>query len=146
MMLLDVRARDPMGNDYLFGTFGSVTFLGDTTATVNYDYENGDIFLSNFMSTEPPGIVGDYNDNGVVDGADYVVYRNNLGQSVTIPNDDTPGSVLPVDYDRWRANFGMSSGLGASSAVPTPEPAAMSVALLVVALSVATLRLRRETK
>jgi hypothetical protein len=142
LMLLDLRARDTMGNDYLFGTFGSVTFLGDTTATVNYDYVNGDIFLNNFMSTEPPGIVGDYNDNGVVDGADYVVYRNSLGQAVTLPNDDTPGSVLPVDYDRWRTNFGLSSGAGA--AVSIPEPTTMASAALLAALSVSTRRLRRE--
>jgi hypothetical protein len=30
------------------GTFGSVTFLGSRTATVNYDVSNGDVFLSNF--------------------------------------------------------------------------------------------------
>ena len=32
----------------LIGTFGSVTFLGSRTATVNYDTANGDVFLSNF--------------------------------------------------------------------------------------------------
>jgi hypothetical protein len=34
---------------YLVGTFGSVTFLGSRTATVNYDPVNGDVFLSNFQ-------------------------------------------------------------------------------------------------
>ena len=76
LTLLDVKQRDAMGNDYLFGTFGSVTFLGDTTATVNYDYLNGDIFLDNFMSTDPPGVTGDYNDDGKVDAADYVTCGN----------------------------------------------------------------------
>jgi hypothetical protein len=32
----------------LIGTFGSVTFLGNRIATVNYDTANGDVFLSNF--------------------------------------------------------------------------------------------------
>jgi hypothetical protein len=34
---------------HLVGTFGSVTFLGSRTATVNYDPVNGDVFLSNFQ-------------------------------------------------------------------------------------------------
>jgi hypothetical protein len=34
----------------LVGTFGSVTFLGDRTATVNYDVLNGDVILNNFQS------------------------------------------------------------------------------------------------
>ncbi|HVT29348.1 MAG TPA: PEP-CTERM sorting domain-containing protein [Lacipirellulaceae bacterium] len=48
---------------------------------------------------------GDYNNDGVVDGADYVVWRKNLGASVTLPNDATPGTVTQADYDDWRANF-----------------------------------------
>jgi hypothetical protein len=35
---------------HLVGVFGSVTFLGSRTATVNYDYLNGDVFLSNFQN------------------------------------------------------------------------------------------------
>jgi hypothetical protein len=137
MLLFDVAP------DELFGEFGMVSFAGDTTADVVYDYENGDIYLENFMSTEPPGIVGDYNDNGTVDAADYVVWRENLGSTNTIPNDDTPGSVLAVDYDRWRANFGMSSAGGASlSAVPTPEPTTLAGALLLATLCLSKRRLR----
>lgn len=36
--------------DHLVGEFGTVTFLGSTTATVNYDPANGDVFLNNFQS------------------------------------------------------------------------------------------------
>ena len=36
---------------HLVGEFNpAVTFLGTTTATVNYDYVNGDVFLNNFQS------------------------------------------------------------------------------------------------
>jgi len=34
----------------LAGMFGSVTFLGSRTATVNYDIANGNVFLSNFQN------------------------------------------------------------------------------------------------
>jgi hypothetical protein len=82
-----------------------------------------------------PGLNGDYNESGVVDAADYVVWRNNLNQSVSLPNDTTPGSVTQADYDVWRANFGkMSSGpLGSGAAVP--EPATWLLGILAVTLA-----------
>jgi hypothetical protein len=74
--------------------------------------------------TTPPGANGDYNNNGVVDAADYVVWRSRLGQSVTLPNDTTPGTVTQADYTVWRNNFGATSGSGSGSlgggAVPEP--------------------------
>jgi hypothetical protein len=101
LTLIDV---DPFA---LFGTFGEVTFLGNTTATVNYDEPNGDIFLSNFV--REPGIIGDFNGDGAVDAADYVVWRKNEG--------------TPDGYNEWRANFGFTSvGHGETASVPEPVP------------------------
>jgi hypothetical protein len=57
------------------------------------------------------GAAGDYNDNGIVDAADYVVWRKNLNTGATLPNDDTPG-VDQNDYTRWRANFGSTGSAG----------------------------------
>jgi hypothetical protein len=62
---------------------------------------------------------GDYNDDGVVDSADLVVWRLNNGLSVTLPNDPTPGVVNDEDYETWRENFGATS----SSAVLDLESA-----------------------
>jgi hypothetical protein len=61
-------------------------------------------------------ILGDYNNNGTVDLADYVLWRN----GGPLQNDPTPG-VQPDDYNIWRANFGRMVGqpsgeLGAGSA------------------------------
>jgi hypothetical protein len=125
LTLIDV---DPF---VLFGTFGQVTFLGNTTATVNYDEDNGDVFLNNFMSSEPPGVTGDYNDDGKVDAADYVVWRKNNGTLVTLPNDSTPGIVSAADYDEWKAHFGMMAGGGSSSAA-VPEPATFAASMFFV--------------
>ena len=44
------------------------------------------------------GVPGDYNANNVVDAGDYVLWRKYSGQSVTLPNDSTPGTVTPADY------------------------------------------------
>jgi hypothetical protein len=131
LLLFDGRATDAENPDpFLFGPFGTVTFVGDTTATVNYDFANGDIFLSDFESTAPPDLFGDYNDDGEVDAADYVTWRKLNGTSTTLPNDQTPGSVLPVDYDVWKQNFG-ETGSGSSAPVPEPTSLALTTLLLV---------------
>ena len=50
----------------------------------------------------PAGVLGDYNNNGIVDAADYVLWRSG-GQ---LQNDPTPGVQNPGDYDYWRSRFG----------------------------------------
>ena len=96
-----------------------------------------------------PGVAGDYNGNGVVDAADYTVWRDHLGQSFTMPNDATPGVVGALDYDVWKINFGATVGptdpsklvtgfvryvtSGATAAVPEPS------AVVLVGVGLATL-------
>ena len=70
------------------------------------------IFLSEIVvdGTAAAGLPGDYNADGSVDAADYVVWRKNDG--------------TPSGYDTWRANFGRppSSGIGlAATAVAEPS-------------------------
>jgi hypothetical protein len=81
--------------------------------------------LANLMPAM--GLDGDYNENGAVDAADYTLWRNNLGMSITLPNEAaTPGMVTQDDYDVWRANFGASSqGLAGATAVPEPNVVAL---------------------
>jgi len=71
------------------------------------------------VSTLPSdGVQGDYNGNGVVDAADYVLWR----KGGTLQNEvDTPGTVNAADYDAWRARFGNTSGSGSGNAA-VPEP------------------------
>jgi T5SS/PEP-CTERM-associated repeat protein len=73
------------------------------------------------------GVPGDYNGNGVVDAADYVLWRN----GGPLQNDATPG-VQSGDYDVWRAHFDQTSmGSGSSHTLPTvPEPNAASLGLM----------------
>ena len=46
----------------------------------------------------------DYNGNGVVDAADYVLWR----KGGPLLNDPTPADVGPDDYTYWRLRFGAS--------------------------------------
>jgi hypothetical protein len=98
----------------------------------NTNFPNGQKVVSFSL---PTGVAGDYNGDGIVNAADYTVWRDHLGQSTTLPNDSTPGMVTQADYDVWKANFGMSSpgsGAGSRGAGAVPEPG--SVALLVMGL------------
>src|SRR5690606_38175303 len=81
---------------------------------------------------------GDFNGDGVVDAADYTVWRNNLGaNSEAVINNagNNNGVVDAGDYVLWKTNFGLSGGAAAltagASAVPEPGTLAMGVALLV---------------
>jgi Glycosyl hydrolase family 76 len=71
-------------------------------------------------------IAGDYNRDGVVDAADYVVWRNDLAPA--------------GDYETWRAHFGTTA---ASSTFPlsVPEPRAW---ILMVCALVQSLRFRKR--
>ena len=75
------------------------------------------------------GLDGDYNENGIIDAADYTVWRDNLGS--TIPNDPTGGVATEADYDYWKAHFGETAGAGSGSgASAVPEPSSLCLALL----------------
>jgi hypothetical protein len=91
-----------------------------------------------------PGTSGDYNNNGVVDAADYVAWRNRLNQLVNLPNDATPGSVTSSDYALWRTNFGRMQGTGSAAPLAAvPEPAA---AVLTLICGVGALFARRKRR
>jgi len=89
--------------------------------------------------------VADYNLNGEVDAADYVLYRNTLGQSGTgLPADGNGNNQIDAgDYDVWRAHFGETagSGAGASANAAVPEPATLVQIVLMAA--VVSIRRRR---
>ena len=56
-----------------------------------------------------PPLVGDYNQDGAVDTADYVVWRKQQG-AASIANRDpaNAGAVGQPDYDSWRAHVGQT--------------------------------------
>jgi hypothetical protein len=93
------------------------------------------------------GLDGDYNDNGVVDAADYVAWRDKLGQSVTLPNDKTPGTVDDSDFTVWRMNFGDSAAsLGAAAGVPEPASLALAAGAIALPLGRRSISRRCEQK
>ena len=78
----------------------------------------------------PPSnlLAGDYNVDGAVDSADYVVWRKFNGQTVPpgTSGDGTGNGVVDAeDYDRWTGNFGQTQA---------PPAAASAVDVAVAAL------------
>src|SRR5690606_16257038 len=74
---------------------------------------------------------GDFNGDGVVDLADYVVWRDKLNSQSTLPGDLTPGLVIAADNDTWRGNFGSSAtGEMQGTQAAVPEPSCGLLALL----------------
>ena len=77
------------------------------------DQDTDEVFelYSVLLSEDLPG---DFNHDGIVNLADYPVWRNGLGSD-----------FFPEDYGDWKANFGRTDqdGLAAVSHAAVPEPA-----------------------
>lgn len=116
----------------LSGAFSNITSgarlatldgLGSYVVTV--DSLAGELRLSDF---EAAVLLGDFYDDGLVDAADYTVWRDNVGQPAgALANDVDGGTVGPPQYDRWAANYGRSAEIPAAA---VPEPAALALAAL----------------
>jgi hypothetical protein len=78
---------------------------------------------------------GDYNQNGAVDAADYVVWRKNNGTTNTLTNDPFGGTIGQAQYNNWRAHFGQTagSGSGINTNAAVPEPTTLVLLMLAAA-------------
>jgi hypothetical protein len=114
----------PQTNDIFY-----VEFVGETG---NLGYLND----MQIEAMESPAIPGDYNADGKVDAADYVVWRK----------DPSAHGGDPAGYNTWRTNFDRpASGAsvleaGAAGSVPEPAP------LILVAWAMSMLPLRRPRR
>lgn len=82
-------------------------------------------------------LLGDYNEDGVVDAADYTVWRNTRGQTGAglVADGNGNGIVDAADLNTWRANFGQSDGNGAGTSIAAvPEPSTFALAALMLAV------------
>lgn len=120
-------------SQYWYGWIGvRITNEADATGdVVGWGYETQ---LGASIQAGATGVLpGDYNGNGIVDAADYVVWRKNngLASGATFSQGDGTGDgkVTDLDYYAWRSNFGLtSSGTATGSAVginAVPEPGSL---------------------
>jgi T5SS/PEP-CTERM-associated repeat protein len=104
------------------GTFATTmlpALTGDLFWTINY----GPSLVELAVEAPTPVLPGDFNSDGVVDAADYVVWRKGLDTTYTL-----------ADYDVWRAHFGETTGSNTASSLRTgasvPEPGTLLLALI----------------
>jgi hypothetical protein len=101
-----------------------------------------------------PAPTGDYNANGTVDAADYVLWRDTFGQPADPTGSGADGSangtIDDADFDFWKARFGnaVPTALSGISSIAAPEPATIVVAvgftgMLVLSIRIAPCRRRR---
>jgi hypothetical protein len=104
---------------------------GPWTIQDNRDYA----FKTYVVAEESPVLLGDYNQNGTIDAADYTVWRDLfLVDDAILPNDPTPNVIDESDYEYWKDHFGESLNDPGGAAVSVPE--ANSGALLLIGLGV----------
>jgi autotransporter-associated beta strand protein len=123
------------GVDQPNGTYGSS--LSNATFKLD-EYFSGAGILQ--VGAIQPIFAGDYNDDGIVDAADYIVWKKNVGQPAgTLPNDDTGMPIGDDQYNLWQTNFGNTEA-GSGGAVPEPT----TIALLLIALAPLIARRQRH--
>ena len=74
------------------------------------------------MQTGPGATSIPTHQNGVVDGADYTVWRDTLGSISNLAANGNGNSVIDAgDYDLWKQSFGRASGAGSDSSALCPS-------------------------
>jgi gluconolactonase len=91
---------------------------------------------------------GDYNGDGVVDAADYTVWRDTVGSTTNFAADgdsagDSKHVIDQADYDYWLGKFQVTFGSAAASSSTVPEPGALGLAI-VAAILLRIVRLRPQ--
>src|SRR5262249_28975709 len=83
------------------------------------DADTDEVFELYSVSLTSSTLQGDFNHNGIVDAADYTIWRDGLGHTFT-----------QVDYTTWKNNFGAHAGSGSSSGSVAEVPESRTAALL----------------
>jgi hypothetical protein len=110
---------------------------------------------SNFARLIPAVLTGDYNRDGTVTAADFVVWRKTLNQVATglLADGNNNGRIDDADYTVWRIHFGESGSAGIAvgmtdagliSVAAVPEPSSGCLALFAMLSLARTLRRKRR--
>ncbi len=106
------------------GVFGEMYISSKTTGIV-------------YLVTNSVPVSGDYNKDRIVDLADYVIWRDTVGDTGyhLAADGNGDGKVDAADYEVWQSHFGEiwtvpGSGSGGGNSTAVPEPATALLAAL----------------
>src|SRR4051812_19955412 len=97
---------------------GKLSVATTYTWQVRYQDSYGDWSSYSTTTLFTTMLPGDFNNNGVVDTADYLVWRANQGTNHVLANDSFGGTIGVAQFNQWRAYFGQTrpgSGSGAGA-------------------------------
>jgi alpha-amylase len=120
----------------LYSSFGNVSWLTDLNVDGAVNASDVQTMVTQLLRTQP----GDFNLDGKVDAADYVLMRKSgniaSGALYTQGDADFDGDVDAADVAIWRSHYGfvrqaLSAGSGSSlQGAGVPEPVSLSLALI----------------
>ncbi|QDT67749.1 Matrixin [Planctomycetes bacterium MalM25] len=88
---------------------------------------------------------GDYNGDGVVDAADYTVWRDTFGSQILLDADgDGSGQIDTADYSIWNNAYGDSQSPAPTGILGIPEPGTVVLLLGHLAIASASARVSRK--
>jgi T5SS/PEP-CTERM-associated repeat protein len=123
------------------GTFNALSLpsLGSSLA-----WDTSQLYTTGVLSVASTGTPGDYNNNGIVDAGDYVLYRKYAGTTHVLPNDPTGGTIGTIQYNTWRSHFGQPPGSGSGlDGAQVPEPATLVLFVSAASLAIGFGRRKR---
>lgn len=109
------------GEDLLLDVMNGLVFYRGT----RYEISPLDLAILNDAGVPTFYLAGDYNDDRVVDGADFLIWQQQAGSAVlknTAADGDGNGFVDAADLAVWQADFGEHFSGAAAAMSPIPEP------------------------
>jgi hypothetical protein len=122
---------------YFEGTYSN-TFSGNSTPTPFYDYNQ--LMYRLDLASIPnlfPRLDGDFNGDGIVDTADYVVWKKTFGSDSQLVADASRNALVDLaDYNIWRSKFGdLGSAGGPPLSIPEPSNWLLLAVVAIAAVS-----------
>jgi hypothetical protein len=126
---------ETMGGD---GWIRLVEFLDDgktvrvrTYSPIHDLYRTDPAFYFTFQLSPLSRAYGDYNDDGVVNADDYILWRKTVGSQTDFRADGNgDGVVDTLDYNYWRQRFGTTSPGTGSLLTAVPESTTAALCLI----------------
>jgi uncharacterized protein YjbI with pentapeptide repeats len=125
-----VNAATQIGRTIDLFDWAGVTPTGAFTVSSPYTWDLSKLYTTGEVTLAAvPGFSGDFNNNGIVDAADYLIWRKNFGTQTS--------------YDTWRTHFGQQPGSGSSTVANAAIPEPSTLVMLVLAAACVCSRRRR---